>query len=487
MVIEARQLTKSYTLYPNATAQLMDLLGIYRLLPWRQPSYGTHTALSAVDLTIREGERVGVIGRNGAGKTTLLKLITQSAEPSGGTLAVKGNVQALMQVGLGFHPEFTGRENIRASLLYSGLTSEERQEAKADIIEFCELGDYLDQPVKTYSLGMQSRLQFACATAIKPEILIVDEILGAGDAYFSVKSSKRMERLTKSGCTLLLVSHSMAQILQFCHRCIWIDGGKVVRDGPAKDVVVEYEGFMYELSKGLEPKLKKPVPASGNAASATSPTEMTDRPPAAALEHPEPKEESAETQELSKDIPDWYLSTLTQQMSDAETGDNDDQAESNTGERWVNDSRIRIFKARVLGPSGKPQFTFKSLESMRIEITVEASEDGTFDCWFVALLYSSDGKPVVRHVSKKAVCPLKSGQRTVATIVYDELLLGTGEYHASVAVYRDWNPADRITPNWYEILNRSLEFRVSSGPEHDPSLFHHPSSWILPAATELTT
>lgn len=239
---------KTYTLYPSPTKQLLDVLGLYRLPMWPKPRFGQHRAVAGIDLRIIGGERVGVIGRNGAGKTTLLKMITGSTSPSSGELVVNGDVQALMQVGMGFHPEFTGRANIRASLLYSGLSNAEREEAETDIIEFCELGEYLDQPLKTYSMGMQSRLQFACATSIKPEILIVDEILGAGDAYFSVKSSQRMERLTKSGCTLLLVSHSMAQILQFCERCIWIDGGTIVADGPARDVVGQYEVHMENLS-----------------------------------------------------------------------------------------------------------------------------------------------------------------------------------------------------------------------------------------------
>lgn len=206
-----------------------------------------------MDLTIGRGERVGIIGRNGAGKTTLLKIIAGASEPTTGSLSVHGNVQALMQVGLGFHPEFTGRENISASLLYSGLNAEELRDAEEDVIAFCELDAYLDQPVRTYSLGMQSRLEFACATAIKPEILIVDEILGAGDAYFAVKSSMRMERLAKSGCTLLLVSHSMAQVLQFCERCIWVDNGQIRRDGTARDVVGEYEVHMSELADQLTP------------------------------------------------------------------------------------------------------------------------------------------------------------------------------------------------------------------------------------------
>ena len=254
------------------------MLGLHRLRFRKKPEYPKHTALRSIDLTIHEGEKIGIIGRNGSGKTTLLKLISRNTTPTGGVLNVQGNVQALMQVGLGFHPEFTGRANINAALIYQNYSPAERKAVEDDIIDFCELGDFIDQPLKTYSLGMQARIQFACATAIKPEILIVDEILGAGDAYFSVKSSNRMEKLTQTGCTLLLVSHSMTQILQFCDRCIWIDNGIVLRDGPAKNVIVEYEAYMYKLSKGLDPN------------------------------HPD------SSKNAEQDMPDWYVDTVADFM-----------------------------------------------------------------------------------------------------------------------------------------------------------------------------
>jgi len=208
--IALENVSKVYRLYPSPVAQMIDVLGLDRFMPWRRASYPEFPALDDVTLTLHKGERVGIVGRNGAGKTTLLKLITGNFRPSKGTVRVEGRVQALMQVGLGFHPEFTGRENIRSSLLYNGLSGEAFQAAVADVIDFVELGEFLDQPLKTYSLGMSGRLQFAAATAIQPEILIVDEVLGAGDAYFSAKSAERMERFAESGCTLLLVSHSMA-------------------------------------------------------------------------------------------------------------------------------------------------------------------------------------------------------------------------------------------------------------------------------------
>ena len=233
---------KIYKLYPGPRERLLDALGLYRCLPkWFRPAFAEFHALRGLNLTVHKSERIGIIGRNGAGKTTLLKLITGNFAPSAGSVQVKGTVQALMQVGLGFHPELTGYDNIRASLVYNGLADRDLESALADIIDFAELGEFLHQPLKTYSLGMRSRTQFAAATAVTPDILIIDEILGAGDSYFSAKSSVRMRKLAQSGCTLLLVSHSMPQILQFCEKAIWIDGGAIVMSGQARGVVGAYE------------------------------------------------------------------------------------------------------------------------------------------------------------------------------------------------------------------------------------------------------
>ncbi len=247
--IVLNSISKVYRLYDSPSEQALDVFGLSRLRFWRKPKYHERAALEDVSLVVGRGERIGVIGRNGAGKTTLLKLITGNFAPTRGTVVVNGSVQALINIGLGFHPEFTGYENIRASLVYNGLTEAELDAAIADIVGFVELDEYLHQPIKTYSLGMQSRLYFATATAVRPDILIIDEVLGAGDAYFSAKSADRMKRLTSSGATLLLVSHSMTQILQFCDEAIWIENGRVMLRDTALTVINAYEKFISELER----------------------------------------------------------------------------------------------------------------------------------------------------------------------------------------------------------------------------------------------
>lgn len=242
--IVAKRVSKRYKLFSDARQMVVHQFGLRDLPLIRRPPIPEFTALEDITFELARGERIGLIGRNGAGKTTLLKLITRSIGPTSGEIEVNGTVQALMQTGIGFHPEFTGRQNIDATLQYFGLHGEQYQAAMDDVISFVELGKYLDQPYNTYSLGMQSRTQFAVATAFKPDILLIDEIMGAGDGYFAAKSADRMKKLIGSGCTMILVSHSGETIEQFCDRVIWLRDGRVYRDGDAQSVLSEYEQEM---------------------------------------------------------------------------------------------------------------------------------------------------------------------------------------------------------------------------------------------------
>lgn len=249
---------KMYKIFPSRSANLIDSLGLARALPWRTDSYREFWALRGIDFAIGRGDRLGIIGRNGAGKTTLLKMITGNLAPTEGRLEVTGDVQALLEIGGGLHPEFTGRENIHAALVHLGLSAREIAEAEEEIADFTELGSFLDQPFKTYSLGMQARLSFGIGTTVKPEILIIDEILGAGDAYFFGKSTARMQALLEGGASVLLVSHGLDQIIRFCEHTIWLDRGRIVMHGPSVEVVKAYEKFIRRLEdRRLKAKNRK--------------------------------------------------------------------------------------------------------------------------------------------------------------------------------------------------------------------------------------
>lgn len=235
---------KRFPLYGSTFRQMLGYLGIgTRNVDYKQ-------AVDGVNLIIAHGERIGIIGHNGSGKTTLLRLITGFTRPSVGSVEVDGTIQALMQSGYGFNDALSGLENIRNALIYNGLPVSMLAEAEADIVEFVELGEFLYHPVKTYSLGMRARLEFAAATAIHPDLLVIDEVLGAGDGYFVHKCARRMRQLV-ADTTLLLVSHSLDQIREYCDRVIWMDGGRLREDGPVDQVLGNYRRYMSERSASL--------------------------------------------------------------------------------------------------------------------------------------------------------------------------------------------------------------------------------------------
>ena len=238
-IILAQNLNKVYRLYAKPHYRLLDMFGLLKNI---NNAYTEHAALDNINLQVNRGEKVAIIGRNGAGKSTLLKIITNVIRPTSGTIEVDGKIHALLQIGTGFHPEFTGRENVFGYLAQFGLTGKEADEKVREIIEFAELEEYIDQPMKTYSTGMGVRLMFATSTAIIPNLLVLDEVLGVGDSYFAKKSYERMREMCEAeGTTLLMVTHDVYSAAKICDRAIWIDRGRVLIDGDAPTVVKGYE------------------------------------------------------------------------------------------------------------------------------------------------------------------------------------------------------------------------------------------------------
>jgi lipopolysaccharide transport system ATP-binding protein len=207
--------------------------------------------LRNIDFELGKGESLGIIGVNGAGKSTLLKLLTRTSAPSEGTIEIQGRVAALLELGMGFHQDFSGKINALMTCQMMGFSSEEAHELIRDIREFSELGDYLDQPVRVYSTGMQVRLAFSAATVVRPEILIVDEALSVGDAYFQHKCIRRIRDFRDRGTTLLFVSHDPGAVKSLCGRAILLDGGGIVRDG-VPDVVLDYYNSVIARRKNDE-------------------------------------------------------------------------------------------------------------------------------------------------------------------------------------------------------------------------------------------
>src|SRR5467141_5207578 len=204
----------------------------------------TFWALKDVSLEVKEGEVLGLIGRNGAGKTTLLKIVSRITRPTTGWAEIHGRVGSLLEVGTGFHPELTGRENTFLSGAILGMSKTEIHRKFDEIVAFAEVEKFIDTPLKHYSSGMQMRLAFAVAAHVEPEILLVDEVLAVGDAAFQKKCLGKMGDAAKAGRTVVLVSHQLNQIRRLCHRVVWIDAASVRQDGPTHEVVSAYEAEM---------------------------------------------------------------------------------------------------------------------------------------------------------------------------------------------------------------------------------------------------
>lgn len=221
-----------------------------RLLEWVQPSsrlrHELRWVLQDIDFHLLAGEAVGIVGANGAGKSTLLKLLTGTTRPTAGNVTITGRVAALLELGMGFHAEFTGRQNAIMGGQLLGLTVEEIHHLMPAIEAFAEIGEYIDQPVRTYSSGMQMRLAFSVATARRPDVLIVDEALSVGDSYFQHKSFERIREFRKGGTTLLIVSHDRYAIQTICDRAILLDGGRIIKQGLPVDVLDYYNAMMAE-------------------------------------------------------------------------------------------------------------------------------------------------------------------------------------------------------------------------------------------------
>jgi lipopolysaccharide transport system ATP-binding protein len=240
IVIGFKGVTKNYKLYSSAVDRVKEALSLTR-----KKRHKIHSALKDINLEIKKGEILGVVGRNGCGKSTLLKLIAGVLQPTQGNIQVNGHVTALLELGAGFNPEFTGMENIYFYATILGL-SEEGIEAKMDdIIAFAEIGEYIDQPIKTYSSGMRSRLSFAVAIHIDPEILILDEVLSVGDVLFRRKCYAKMEEHFASGKTIIYVSHDANSVRKLCTRAILLHESHIVMDGDPSEVTKYYEKLLF--------------------------------------------------------------------------------------------------------------------------------------------------------------------------------------------------------------------------------------------------
>jgi len=462
LAISFQKVSKSYQLYDSKRDQIISVLGLTKLGFKTKSQPKLFRALDNISLEVPKGKRVGIVGRNGAGKTTLLKLICGNFQGSSGKISINGEVQALMSVGLGFHPEFTGRENIRASLLYSGLNKNQHVDIIDDIISFCELGEFIDQPFKTYSSGMQARLMFASATAINPDILIVDEMLGAGDAYFIAKSRKRVDKLIQSGCTMLLVSHSMSQILELCNEVIWLDKGKIKMRGEAFAVVKAYEQFIYGQNEqktlekvNLDNNKKKP-------------------------KHVTREKLSQRVKEINFQEP-FFLPHLEKvNYHNQKPISNFDFLARGGLSRWAREFGLK-FSGFTITSRDKITDELISLQPADFIFTVRAEIDGTFDCRYSFDLYNHLGNLVTVIVSSRDKFYLKNNNERTVTLSLNPLQIGPGDYTLSLSIHEYSHIELMSSVKRYDLLNRSFSFTVELPETLNPikADFFHSAEWVF--------
>ena len=266
LTLEVSQLGKEYRLYDSPRQRLKALMT-------GRDTHRSHWALRNVSFALRRGQCLGVIGDNGAGKSSLLKLLAGTLQPSTGTVRRTGRVTAILELGAGFHPDFTGRQNLYFGGSLIGISAAEMAQLEPEIIAFSELGEAMDRPVKTYSSGMTVRLAFALVTAVEPQLLIIDEALAVGDQHFQKKCVERIESFRNHGCTILFCSHSLYHVQQLCDTTLWLKGGEVQVCGPTPEVLAAYEVHVRAQ--------ENPLPAS--AATASQAPALTDTAAAVAV------------------------------------------------------------------------------------------------------------------------------------------------------------------------------------------------------------
>ena len=376
-------------------------------------------AVSNIDLTLHRGDSVAIIGRNGAGKSTLLQMIAGTLQATFGSLAVRGRVAALLELGSGFNPEFTGRENVYLNASILGLSRAEIDERFQSIVEFAEIGDYLDQPVKTYSSGMVMRLAFAVQTAIEPDVLIVDEALSVGDSLFQAKCMMRMKRMLDKGLTLLFVTHDVSIVPQFCKKALYLRGGQARLLGASSEVVNLY--------------LRDLQAAQAKAVRALTPNVVE------------------ETREASA-------------PQDAPTFKIDDGMEDRARDFRYGSGRARVRAIELIGADGEPALSFSFREKITVRAYLELYGDvERLNCCL--LIRNRLGVELLHCTSREyghQFPRLSRGSKVVVDIAFENILKAGQGYSVSYTVN------DTETPETQEILDL-IELAAAFEVRHDPN------------------
>lgn len=390
--LRLRNVSKEYLVYDSPRARLKALLTGRAL-------HRSHWALRDVSFELQRGQCLGVVGANGAGKSTLLKLITGTLQPSQGQVARSGRITAILELGAGFHPDFTGRQNLYFGGSLIGIPQSEMARIEPEILAFAEIGDAIDRPVKTYSSGMVVRLAFALVTAVEPDVLIIDEALAVGDQHFQKKCIQRIEQFRRNGCTILFCSHSPYHVRQLCDVALWLDGGRIMQFGETEPVLGAYEMHTRLLSAPPE----SPVGADAHA-------------PEALILPTEEIGAAADPQSASAAPPEPHLNTTATILSV-------DIANLGEGDPPLLDSRDLVATITVRGHGREcPNIGFMIEQSRGVGITSLATHEEN--------ARPAEIEPGVwRSVLTFPNLPLHSGQYVISAYLFDE---------SGLVVYDQW-------------------------------------------------
>lgn len=447
VVVASQNLGKRFDIYLSDRARLLEFFGTRR-------HHTEHWALRDVSFKVKRGRSFGVIGPNGAGKSTLLKLIAGITRPTEGVLEVRASLSTLLDLGLGFHEHFTGRENIRLNCALIGMRDAEIDALMPDIIAFAELADFIDYPVRTYSSGMNLRLGFSIAAHSNSDVLLVDEVLAVGDQYFQRRCVKKIEEFLENGRTILMVTHDLHAVRHLCDEAMWLERGAVRAIGPAREIVERY--MDQERQRAMGGKARQRSLSAPSAAPAAAPTWQ------ATVDDPALKAAILEATALPDAAERWAEPAP---ICPVDVVDGDVPVMQGTGE-------VQIYRVHVLDGQGRPRARFRTGEDLVVAVTFRTSERVPRPIFGVAI-FRNDGT-YVHGPNTRYDSVLDGSYHGIYTffVRWSRLPLLAGQYRLSVAIF-DQN---HLKPHLWH--NQLYDFEVSAEVEdHGLVLLDH--AWGL--------
>lgn len=438
-VIEVRDITKKFKVYYDKGHTLKE-----KAISIKRNKYEVREVIKGISFDVKKGEAVGLVGHNGCGKSTTLKMLTRIMYPDSGSIEIKGRVSSLLELGAGFHPDMSGRENIYINASIFGLTKKEIESRMDDIIEFSELEEFIDNPVRTYSSGMYMRLAFSVAINVNADILLIDEILAVGDVNFQAKCFNKMIEIKNKGTTIVLVSHSMEQIEQLCDRSIWIHEGLVRMDGDSREVGRGYLAYMSRLRRDAVEN------------------ELTHK--------NEEKLQGKEWEELEgeSDNENQDEETLEPQMELEQEHEPEQESDE---EVRIGSGEARFKAVRSRNVQGEERYTFDFGEPIQFELEYEVYEE-LKGVVFGLSIFRIDGVRCYGTNTKVDGLPsvdlLEDGK---TTIVFDDVRLLPAKYYVDVCI-------EKKVDDYADYWNNINEFEVISN-ERDIGVMRMPHSWKL--------